>query len=323
MVEHIKLNSGHSMPQIGFGCWKLDESSASEQIYNAIKEGYRLFDGAEDYGNEKQVGQGIKKAIDEGLVKREELFIVSKLWNSYHDPKNVEIALDKTLSDLGLDYLDLFLIHFPISFKFVPIEEKYPPGFYCGDGDNFHYENVPILNTWNALEKLVKAGKIKSIGISNFNGSLIYDLLRGIRSQGGIEPSVLQIEHHPYLQQPRLIEYVQGQGIAVTAYSSFGPQSFIELESKKAKDTPTLFEHDTIKSIADKHGKSPAQVLLRWATQHGIAVIPKSNNPKRLGQNLNVNDFKLSDEDIKEIAKLDIGLRFNDPWDWDKIPIFV
>ncbi|KAK6461555.1 xylose reductase [Scheffersomyces coipomensis] len=315
----LKLNSGHLMPLVGFGCWKVDNATAAEQIYNAIKVGYRLFDGAEDYGNEKEVGDGINKAIKDGLVKREELFITSKLWNNFHDPKNVETALNRTLSDLKLDYVDLFLIHFPISFKFVPLEEKYPPGFYCGDGDNFHYENVTLLQTWKALEKLVKAGKIKSIGISNFTGALIYDLLRDAE----IPPAVLQIEHHPYLQQPRLVEWVQSKGIAITAYSSFGPQSFLELNHSKALVTETLFKHATVLTIAERVKRTPAQVLLRWASQRNIAIIPKSNNPGRLAQNLEVNDFDLTEADFEAISKLDVGLRFNDPWDWDKIPIFV
>ncbi|CAH2352254.1 NADPH-dependent D-xylose reductase [[Candida] railenensis] len=315
----IKLNSGYDMPLVGFGCWKVSNDTCAEQIYNAIKVGYRLFDGAMDYGNEKEVGQGLKKALDEGLVSREELFITSKLWNNYHDPKNVPIALEKVLKDLGLDYIDLYLIHFPIAFKFVPIEEKYPPGFYCGDGDKFIYEDVPLAETWKALEKLTKTGKVKSIGISNFNGGLVYDLLRGAE----IKPAVLQIEHHPYLQQPNLVEYVQSEGIAITAYSSFGPLSFVELDHPKALETPKLFEHKSIQSIADAHKKTPAQVLLRWATQRNIAVIPKSNNPDRLHQNLVVNDFDLTKDQIDEISKLDIGLRFNNPWDWDKIPIFA
>lgn len=314
----IKLNSGYEMPIVGFGCWKVNNDTAAEQIYNAIKAGYRLFDGAEDYGNEKEVGQGINRAIDEGLVKREELFITSKLWNNYHAPENVEKALNKTLEDLNLEYLDLFLIHFPIAFKFVPIEEKYPPGFYCGDGENFHYEDVPLLQTWKALEKLVDSGKIKSIGISNFSAAYILDLLRGAT----IPPAVLQIEHHPYLQQKNLIEFVQSKNIAVTGYSSFGPQSFLELNQNRALNTPTLFEHDVIASISKTHNKTPAQVLLRWATQRNIAVIPKSNNKDRLSQNLNVTDFDLSEKELKQIAELDIGLRFNDPWDWDNIPIF-
>lgn len=315
----IKLNSGYEMPIVGFGCWKVDKDTCADTIYNAIKVGYRLFDAAQDYGNCQQIGQGIKAAIDEGLVARDELFITSKLWNSYHSPEHVGLALEKVLSDMQLDYLDLFLIHFPIAFKFVPIEEKYPPGFYCGNGDKFIYENVPLLDTWKAMEKLVKKGKIRSIGVSNFSGGLLLDLVRGAE----IKPAALQIEHHAYLQQPHLIEYAHDQGIAITAYSSFGPQSFLELKNAKALDTPTLFEHDKIKSIASSHGKSPAQVLLRWATQRNIAVIPKSNNPDRLLQNLEVNNFDLTHAEIAEIEKLDQGLRFNDPWDWDKIPIFA
>nr|ABK35120.1 xylose reductase [Scheffersomyces shehatae] len=318
-IPAFKLNNGLEMPSIGFGCWKLGKSTAADQVYNAIKAGYRLFDGAEDYGNEQEVGEGVKRAIDEGIVTREEIFLTSKLWNNYHDPKNVETALNKTLKDLKVDYVDLFLIHFPIAFKFVPIEEKYPPGFYCGDGDNFVYEDVPILETWKALEKLVKAGKIRSIGVSNFPGALLLDLFRGAT----IKPAVLQVEHHPYLQQPKLIEYAQKVGITVTAYSSFGPQSFVEMNQGRALNTPTLFEHDVIKAIAAKHNKVPAEVLLRWSAQRGIAVIPKSNLPERLVQNRSFNDFELTKEDFEEISKLDINLRFNDPWDWDNIPIFV
>lgn len=317
-MSTIKLNSGYEMPQVGFGCWKVDKDTCANTIYNAIKVGYRLFDGAEDYGNEKEVGEGIKMALEEGLVARDELFVVSKLWNNYHHPDNVETALDRTLSDLQVDYLDLFLIHFPIDFKYVPHSEKYPLGFYCGDGDKFVYENVPLLDTWRAFEKMVEKGKIRSIGISNFNGALILDLLRG----ASIPPAVLQIEHHPYLQQPRLVEWVRSKGIAVTAYSSFGPQSFVELDYPKAKECVALFKHKDICTIAAAHQKSPAQVLLRWATQRGLAVIPKSNKTERLLANLTVNDFDLSASEIETISKLDVGLRFNDPWDWDKIPIF-
>ncbi|KAI5956240.1 GRE3 [Candida jiufengensis] len=312
----IKLNSGYEMPLVGFGCWKLDESKASEVVLDAIESGYKLFDGAQDYGNCKQIGEALKKSP----VPREKLFITSKLWNSYHDPKHVEEACDKVLSDLGLDYLDLWLIHFPIAQKFIPFDKKYPPGFTCSlEDDKFHFEDIPLAETWKAMKSLAKKGKVKSIGISNFSGALIQDLLRGCE----IKPAVLQIEHHAYLQQPRLIEYVQSQGIAITAYSSFGPQSFLELKSKKALDTPTLFAHDTIKTIASKHDKSPAQILLRWTTQRNIAVIPKSNNKKRMIENLKVTDFDLSEEEMKEISKLDKELRFNDPWDWDKIPIFI
>ena len=304
------------MPAVGFGCWKVNNDTAADQIYNAIKVGYRLFDGAQDYGNEVEVGQGIRRAIDEGLVSRQELFITSKLWNTYHEPKNAAAALERTLKDLGLDYVDLFLIHFPIALKFVAFEEKYPAAL--PPAGSYEYENVSLLDTWRAMESFSKAGKAKSIGISNFSGGQIWDLLTKVE----IKPAVLQIEHHPYLQQPKLIKYVQDQGIRITGYSSFGPQSFLELDHPAALLAGSLLEHDAVSAIAKKHDKSSAQVLLRWAVQRGVAVIPKSNNPDRLYQNLTVENFNLTDAELAEIAKLDIGLRFNDPWGWDEIPTF-
>lgn len=159
------------------------------------------------------------------------------------------------------------------------------------------------------MEKLVEKNLAKSIGISNFNGQLIMDLLRYAK----IKPATLQIEHHPYLTQEGLVKLAHDEGIAVTAYSSFGPQSFLELDMQQAKDTPLLFDNPTIKEIAQKHGKTPAQILLRWATQRNVAVIPKSNNPDRLAQNLDVTGWDLDKKELDAVSGLNKGLRFNDP----------
>lgn len=314
------------MPLVGLGCWKIPKEACAEQVYDAIKLGYRLFDGAQDYGNEKEVGQGIKSAIDDGIVKREELCVVSKLWNSFHHPDHVRLALQRTLDDLQLDYIDLFYIHFPLAFKYVPIEERYPPNFYTGEKDEANHiiaqANVPIIDTYRALEKLVDEGLIKSLGISNFSGALIQDLLRGSR----IKPAALQIEHHPYLTQERLIKYAKNVGLQVVAYSSFGPLSFLELQNAKALDTPTLFEHEVIKSIAYAHSATPSQVLLRWATQRKIAIIPKSSKKERLLANLQIDSaLDLTETELEQISGLNKNIRFNDPWEWwdNELPTFI
>lgn len=170
------------------------------------------------------------------------------------------------------------------------------------------------------MEELANKGLAKSIGISNYNGALILDLLR----YASIKPATLQIEHHPYLTQLALIDLCRDENIAVTAYSSFGPASFVELEMQAAKDAPLLFDNDVIKRIAEKHGKTPAQVLLRWATQRGVAVIPKSNNQGRLQQNLDVTGWDLEEGEIQEISGLDRNLRFNNPPNYGvPFPIFA
>ena len=204
-------------------------------------------------------------------------------------------------------------MHFPIALQYVDPSVRYPPGFTYDGKKDFRPGKATIQETWQAMESLVDGGLAKSIGISNFQGSLILDLLRYAR----IRPASLQIEHHPYLVQSGLLQLAKNEGIAVTAYSSFGSQSYVEMEMKKAKDTPLLFDNPTIKKIAQAHKKTPAQILLRWATQRGIAVIPKSNDPTRLKQNLDVvgsGGFNLSDAELDEITGLDKGLRFNDPF---------
>jgi len=306
------------MPLVGFGLWKVTKSECANTVYNAIKTGYRLFDGACDYGNEKEAGEGFHRAIKDGLVKREDLFITSKLWNTFHAKEHVAELARKQLADYGLEYFDLFLIHFPISLKYVDPATRYPPG-WAHDGKEVIQTNVPHAETWAAMEKLVDEGLAKNIGISNFSGGLIIDLLRSAR----IRPAVLQVEHHPYLQQKELFKFAKLEDIAVTAYSSFGPQSYIEIDFPGAKDAIPLFEHETVTKLAKKHGKEPAQVLLRWATQRGVAVIPKSNNQGRLEQNLHCCDFDLSEEDMKSFDSLEQGMRMNNPGNYLDRPIYI
>nr|POF05911.1 putative nad(p)h-dependent d-xylose reductase xyl1 [Quercus suber] len=314
-----KLNNGKEMPLVGFGLWKVTNETCADTVYNAIKTGYRLFDGACDYGNEVEAGQGVKRAIDEGLVKREQLFIVSKLWNSFHDRERVKPIAQKQLADWGIDYFDLFIIHFPIALKYVDPSVRYPPGFFY-ENDQVALSKATLEETYHAMEALYDEGLIRAIGVSNYTGTLLLDVERYAK----VLPQTLQIEHHPYLVQQDLLELCRSRNIAVTAYSSFGPQSFLELNLQKARDAALLFDHDTITSIAAKHGKTPAQVLLRWATQRGVAVIPKSNNQGRLQQNLDVCGFDLASEEIEKISSLDQGLRFNNPLNYGvPIPIFA
>ncbi|OBZ88061.1 4-dihydromethyl-trisporate dehydrogenase [Choanephora cucurbitarum] len=306
---HLVLNrTNDKLPLVGFGCWKVSKEDAEDVIYNAIKAGYRLFDGASDYGNEVEVGRGIKKAIEEGIVDRKDLFIVTKLWNTYHNKANVRVAFEKQLNELQLDYIDLYLIHFPVPLKFVDFDKADPPGWYQPGKDVVEFEASPIHETWREMEKLVEAGLVRNIGISNFNVQSILDLL----TYAKIKPAVLQVELHPYLPQERLVKWVQDQDIQIMAYSSFGPSSYIDLHDDGKKAAP-LLQHDTIKAIAEKHKVSPSQVLLRWALDRGTVVIPKSSNEQRLKQNLDVFGFKLDTDDKQRLASLQNNQRLNDP----------
>jgi D-xylose reductase len=308
-VPNIKLSSGYDMPQVGFGLWKVDNAVAADTVYEAIKAGYRLFDGACDYGNEVECGQGIARAIADGLVKREELFIVSKLWNTFHDGERVEPIVKKQLADWGIDYFDLYLIHFPVALEYVDPSVRYPPGWHYDGASEIRPSKATIQETWRALEALVPKGLARSIGISNFQAQLIYDLLRYAK----IRPATLQIEHHPFLVQPELLNLAKKEGIAVTAYSSFGPASFLEFNMQHAAKLTPLIEDATIRSIAAKYNRDPSQVLLRWATQRGLAIIPKSTRPQLMASNLASLEFDLSEEDIAKITSFDRGIRFNQP----------
>lgn len=298
--------TGQKMPLVGFGLWKVNKDTCADTVYNAIRAGYRLFDAAADYGNEKQAGEGLRRALQEGIVKREEIFITSKLWNTFHAREHVKGATKMQLEHWGIEYFDLFLIHFPVSLQYVDPSHRYPAEWY-GDDGKVHMERVPMHETWKAMEELVDDGLAKNIGLSNCQGSLILDVLQYAK----YEPQVLQIELHPYLTQEPLINLCKLWSIAVTAYSSFGPQSYLELGM--GKTTPSLLQHGTIGAIASAHGKTPAQVLLRWATQRGIAVIPKSNDHGRLVSNLQCGGFDLTEEELAAISGLNMNYRLNDP----------
>ncbi|KAI8357426.1 xylose reductase [Mortierella sp. GBAus27b] len=314
-TQSLTLQPGNNkMPLLGFGTWKVSKETAADVVYTAIKAGYRLLDCASDYGNEVEVGNGIRKAIEDKLVTREELFITSKLWNTNHRKEHVPLNFKRTLDDLGLDYLDLYLIHFPISLKHVPLEERYP-----SEWGNFEQDPVPVHETWAAMEDLVHSGKVKNIGVSNFSAVLLMDVL----SYAKVKPAVLHVEVHPYFNNAKLIKYAQSQGLQITGFSNFGPASYVELGNETAKKAVPLFEEKRLSEIAAHHKKKVAQVILRWLVQNKVAVIPKSSDPTRLAENANIFDFELSAEEMKTIDGMDIQLRLNDPGVYANIPIYA
>ncbi|KAI0931749.1 hypothetical protein AcW2_000571 [Taiwanofungus camphoratus] len=317
MASIALKRTGQKMPAVGFGLWKVTKSTCADTVYNAIKAGYRLLDGAGDYGNEKEAGEGLRRAIADGIVKREDVFVTSKLWNTFHARDHVKALAKKQLGLWGIDHFDLFLVHFPIALQYVDPSHRYPPEWF-GDDGKVYLQNTPMQETWGAMEELVDEGLVKNIGVSNCQGSILLDILRYARYQ----PAVNQVELHPYLTQEALIKLCKTLGIAITAYSSLGPQSYVELGGDKGAQN--LLEHDVVSSIAQKSQKSTAQVLLRWAVQQGLAVIPKSNNHDRLVANLQVDKFELSDADMKALSSLNINLRLNDPSDIDpRLAIFA
>jgi D-xylose reductase len=290
-----------------FGFWKVDRDSCASVCYEAIQNGYRRLDCACDYGNEKEVGEGITKAIQDGLCTRKELFITSKLWNTYHSPEHVTLACQRSLDDLQLTYLDEYLIHFPISMEYVPFETKYPPEWLNLDGKMIVIDTDMCL-TWKAMEELVTKHKMtKTIGVCNFTTQLLRQLL----SSCTIRPSTLQIEVHPHNSQQKLIRFAHENNMTVTAFSTFGSTSYVELSM--ATENDSLFTTPSIVNIAKLKNKSSAQILIRWAIQRHTFPLTKTVNSHRMRENRLVFDFNLSDEEMTIINNLNKNYRYNDP----------
>ena len=284
-ARELTLASGAKMPLIGLGTWEADPGVVGSAVQASLDAGCRHLDCAAAYRNEHEVGE----ALAASSVPRKEIFITSKLWNDRRRPADVEAALEKTLSRLGTDYLDLYLIHWPV--------------VWAKDSVMKPDAQASLRETWQTLEKLVDAGKIKHIGVSNYNEAEVKELL----SYARIRPAVNQIELHPRLPQTQLVKYCQSNDVCVTAYSPLG---------RGSKTKAGLLTNPTVTQIAAVHGVSPASVLLRWNVQRGVVVIPKSVTPARIRQNLEEPwSFRLSDPELAAMATIDDGARFcSPPW---------
>lgn len=302
-MKKLQFNNADQIPILGLGTWKSEPGEVYEAVKEAIRLGYRHIDCASAYGNEAEIGQALSECFKEKLVTRDEMWITSKLWNDAHAPDDVGPALNKSLSDLQLSYLDLYLIHWPIALK------KGVP-FPKSAGDMIPLDDLPISKTWEAMESMVDKGLCRHIGVSNFSVAKLRRLHDGAR----IKPEMNQIELHPYLQQAAMLDFCSKNKIHITAYSPLGSPdrpSFL-----KAEDEPILLEDSTIATIAERHNATPAQVLISWAIHRGTVVIPKSINSDRMKQNLDAVDVSLTKEDMEDIAGIDRNRRYIDGEFW-------
>ncbi|PYH99212.1 putative dihydrodiol dehydrogenase [Aspergillus ellipticus CBS 707.79] len=281
------------IPPIGLGTWQIPKSKAANVVKFALESGYRHIDAALIYGNEKQVGEGISSS----KVPRSSLWVTGKLWNNAHRPSAVRPALEQTLHDLNLEYLDLYLIHWPVAFE--------PGSLYNTVLDH----ETDLRETWSAMEDLVREGLVRQIGISNFNKAQTKQILR----HATITPTVHEFECHLYLQQSEFVKWTLNHGMRVIAYSPLGNMNPIYNSSL----TP-LLKDPSLLSFADRKGLTVAQLALAWNMHRGVIVIPKSEHTERVAENFHAQSVSLTAEDIEFLNSLDRKSRFNNPSkEWD------
>lgn len=297
-MKTLSFKNGDKIPALGLGTWKSKPGEVRKAVYWAIEAGYRHIDCAAIYQNEKEVGQGISDALSDGLVKRSELFVTSKLWNDCHRHEDVKPALEKSLENLRLDYLDLYLVHWPVSFKHGVTFATHREEFYT-------YQDVPLTQTWEAMQEQKASGLAKHIGVSNFN----QNKLREILGMKGEVPEMNQVEMHPFLPQQPLVNFCKENSILLTAYSPLGsPDS----RAERHKNDPVLLSNPIVEEIAKKYGVNAGVILIAWSLHRDIAVIPKSVNRDRIFSNFEASKIQLRDEDMLELRDLGISHRFID-----------
>lgn len=303
-MQTLSFRNGDEMPILGLGTWK----SAPGEVYDAVKialqAGYRHIDCALIYGNEAEVGRALSEAFESGVVDRDDVWVTSKLWNDAHAPGDVRPALEQTLSDLQLDTIDLYLMHWPVVHK---------PGVQMPDAadDLIALDDLPVAQTWAAMEDLVDDGLARHIGVSNFSIPKLRSLLADAERYA---PEMNQIELHPYLQQTEMLSFAHANDVHLTAYSPLG--SMDRPDAMKSDDDPILLEDEAVASIANKHDVTPAQVLISWAIHRGTAVIPKSVSENHIKENLAAAEVELTEADMQVIAKLDREQRYVDGSGW-------
>jgi alcohol dehydrogenase (NADP+) len=296
-TQHITFAGDGNMPSLGLGTWKSTPGEVGGAVRKALELGYRHFDCAAIYGNEAEIGEALAGALRKGVVARDELWITSKLWNDRHATEDVLPALENTLKDLRLDYLDLYLVHWPVTLRKDVHFPELPTDFIGPDV-------LPLAATWAGMEATVDAGLARHIGVSNFSAAKLQTVLADAR----LRPEVNQVEMHPYLAQNDLVAYCRENEIHVTAYSPLG--SIDRPKSMKQADEPVLLEDEAVLGVASRTGCSAAQVLLAWALQRGTSVIPKSVHPGRMEENLAASELTLAPADTAALDALDRHRRY-------------